>query len=87
MEITSAEKSKKNKDRLSIHVDGRFAFTISEEDYLSMHLYDDPVLTGEKIEYIKNTLNFRDAKSLAVRYLSVRSARKGSPGEASGRRL
>lgn len=72
MEITSAERSKKNKNRLSICVDGRFAFTISEEDYISMNLYDNPVLTEETMDYIKNTLNFREAKSLAVRYLSMK---------------
>lgn len=72
MEITSAERNKKNKNRLSICVDGKFAFTISEEDYISMNLYENPVLTEEKMDYIKNTLNFREAKSLAVRYLSMK---------------
>lgn len=72
MEITSAEKCKKNKDRLSVYVDGKFSFTISEEDYLSMNLYDNPVLTEEKIDYIRNTLNFREAKSLAVKFLSMK---------------
>ena len=72
MEITSAEKSRKNKDRLSIYIDGKFSFTISEEDYISMNLYDNPVLTEDTIDYIKNTLNFREAKSLAVRYLSIK---------------
>ena len=72
MEITSAERNKKNKNRLSIYVDGRFAFTISEEDYISMNLYENPILTEEKMDYIKNTLNFKEAKSLAVRYLSMK---------------
>lgn len=72
MEITSVEKSKKNKDRLSIYIDGRFSFTISEDDYISMNLYDNPVLTEDTVNYIKNTLNFREAKSLAVRYLSLK---------------
>lgn len=72
MEITSAEKSKKNKGRISIYIDGKFSFTISEEDYISMNLYDNPVLTEDTIDYIKNTLNFREAKSLAVRYLSIK---------------
>lgn len=72
MEITSVEKSKKNKDRLSIYIDGKFSFTISEDDYLSMNLYDKPVLTEDTVDYIKNTLNFCEAKSLAVRYLSMK---------------
>lgn len=72
MKITAVEKSKKNKDRLSIYIDGKFSFTISEDDYISMNLYDNPVLTEDTIDYIKNTLNFREAKSLAVRYLSMK---------------
>lgn len=72
MEITSVEKSKKNKNRLSIYLDGKFAFTISEEDYLSLNLYENPILSEETVDYIKNTLNFREAKSLAVRYLSMK---------------
>lgn len=72
LEITSTEKSKKNKDRLSVYVDGKFSFTISEDDYISMNLYENPVLSEEKINYIKNTLNFREAKAQAVRYLSMK---------------
>ena len=72
MEITAVEKSKKNKNRLHIYIDGKFSFTISEDDYVSMNLYENPVLTEDTVDYIKNTLNFRDAKSLAVRYLSMK---------------
>jgi regulatory protein len=72
MEITSAERNKKNKDRMSIYIDGRFAFTISEEDYLSMNLYEKKEITDEELDYIKNTLNFRTAKAAAVRYLSLK---------------
>lgn len=72
MKITSAEKNKKYKDRLSVFVDGKFSFTISEEDYISMNLYEDKELTEETIDYVKNTLNYREAKSKAVRYLSMK---------------
>ena len=72
MKITSVEKNKKNKDRLSVFIDGRFSFTISEDDYLSLNLYDSSEITEETIEYIKETLNFREAKSKAVRFLSMK---------------
>lgn len=72
MKITSAEINKKYKDRLSVYVDGKFAFTISEEDYLSLNLYEDRELTQETIDYIKDTLNYREAKSRAVKYLSMK---------------
>lgn len=77
MRITSAEKNKKYKDRLSIYIDGKFSFTISEEDYISLNLYENPELTEEKLDYIKNTLNFREAKSIAVRYLSMKLRTEG----------
>ncbi|HEX2944552.1 MAG TPA: regulatory protein RecX [Clostridia bacterium] len=72
MKITSAEKNKKYKDKLSIYVDGKFSFTISEEDYISLNLYEEQELTQETIDYIKNTLNYHEAKSRAVRYLSMK---------------
>lgn len=72
MEITSVERNKKNKDRMSIYLDGKYALSISEDDFLSMNLYDRMELNAEELEYIKNSLNFRAAKSTAIRYLSLR---------------
>lgn len=72
MEITSAERNKKNRNRLSVCIDGKFSFTISEEDYISLHLYEKAEITEETLDYIKNTLNFREAKAKAVRYLSMK---------------
>ena len=72
MKITSVERNKKNKNRLSVFIDGRFSFTISEDDYLMLNLYEEAELDEEKLDYIKNTLNFREAKSLAVKYLSTK---------------
>jgi regulatory protein len=72
LEITSVEKNKKNRDRLSVYIDGRFSFTISEEDYISLNLYEKSEISEETIQYIKDTLNFREAKAKAVRYLSLK---------------
>lgn len=70
MEITSIEKSRKNNGRLSVYIDGKFSFTISEDDYISLNLYENTTVSEDTIDFIKNTLNFREAKSKAVRYLS-----------------
>lgn len=72
MEITSVEKNRKNKDRLSVYIDGRFSFTISEEDYISLNLYEQSEISEETLEYIKDTLNVREARAKAVRYLSLK---------------
>lgn len=70
MEISSVERNKKNKERLSVYIDGRYSFSISEDDYLSLNLYEKRELTAEELDYIKNTLVFREAKSDAIRYLT-----------------
>ncbi len=71
MQITSIEKNRKN-NRLSVYIDDKFAFTISEEDYLALNLYEESNLSEETVDYIKNTLNFREAKAKAVRFLCLR---------------
>lgn len=72
MQITSVEKNKKNKEKFSVYIDGRFSFSIAEDDYLSLHLYDKSELSQDEIDYIKNTINFRAAKNCALKYLSYK---------------
>lgn len=72
MKITSVERNRKNRDRLSVYIDGRFAFTISENNFLSLNLYEDLELSEETISYIKDTLNFLEAKAKAIRFLSIK---------------
>jgi len=72
MKITSVERDKKNKDKFTVYVDNQPAFTISEEDYLSLNLYEEKEITDDEIDYIKNEVNFRRAKSVAVKYLSMK---------------
>lgn len=72
MEITSCERNKKNKDRYSVYIDNSYAFSISEEDYISLGLYEKKEITEEEIDYIKNTVNFRAAKSDGIRYLTAK---------------
>lgn len=72
MKITLVEKHKKSKNRYLVYVDEQPAFTITEEDYLSMNLYEEKDITEEEINYIKNEVNFRRAKSTAVRFLSLK---------------
>jgi len=72
LEITSVERNRKYKDKLSVFIDGKFSFNISEDDYLSLNLYEKSEIDEKTIDYIKNTINFQEAKSRAVRYLSLR---------------
>jgi len=72
MEITSIERSKKNRDKLLVYIDGKYSFSISEEDYISLNLYEKKEVTGEELDFIKNTMVFKSAKSTAVKYMSLK---------------
>lgn len=72
MEITSVERNRKHRDKLSVYIDGKFAFNISEADYLSLNLYERSEIDEKTIDYIRNTINFQEAKSRAIRYLTLR---------------
>jgi len=72
MIITSVERNKKNKDRLSIYIDNQYSFSVSEADYLSLNLYELREITEDEIINIKENINFRSAKAAAIRYLSLK---------------
>ncbi|MGI6777748.1 MAG: regulatory protein RecX [Acetivibrionales bacterium] len=72
MEITSVEKNKKNPDQLIVYIDNQFAFSIYEEDYLSLNLYEKKKITQEEINHIKHDINYKRAKSYAIRYLILK---------------
>lgn len=72
MQITLVQRNKINKDMLSIYIDGEFSFTITEQDYFSLNLYEKMDLTKEEIQNIIHTVNSRSAKAKAVKYLAMK---------------
>lgn len=72
MRITSVERNKKRKDMFSVYVDGEYSFSISEEDFITLNLYEKRDITNEEINHIKEEVNFRRAKSEAVKFLALR---------------
>lgn len=70
--ITSVERNKKNSDKLAVWIDGKYTFSISEEDFLRLNLYEEKEITDQEIEHIKNNINYRAAKSSAVKFLSLK---------------
>lgn len=72
MVITAVEKNKGNKKRYSVYVDDSYSFSVSEEDYYTLNLYEKKEITEEEIKYIKDSVNFREAKNLAIRFLSLK---------------
>ncbi|MCX8130349.1 MAG: RecX family transcriptional regulator [Clostridia bacterium] len=71
MQITSVEKQK-NKGRYSVYVDGSYSFSISEEEYFRLNLYEEKEISPEDIEYIKQNVNFNSAKFAAIKFLSLK---------------
>lgn len=70
--ITLVESQKKNKDRLSVYVDGKYSFSILQEDYLRLGCFEGCEITPEDIGKIKNEINFNAAKSRAIIFLSLK---------------
>ncbi len=72
MRITSVEKNSMNKRQYSVYIDEAFAFSIPEEEYLRLNLYEEKELDAEELKNILDTVVFNAAKASAVRYLSLR---------------
>ncbi|NLL06295.1 MAG: regulatory protein RecX [Clostridiaceae bacterium] len=72
MVITSFEKSNKNKDMISVFIDKQYAFSIPEEEYIRLGLYEKSEITEEDLNYIKREVLQKSAKSKAIRYLSFK---------------
>ncbi len=73
MKITKIEEQKKNKHRSSVFIDGAFSFGADNFTILSQHLKEGDEITEEKLNHIKNTSVFEDAKNYSARLLSQRS--------------
>ena len=68
--ITALTVQKKNKERVSIFLDGEFAFGVSLS--IAERLRKDQVLTSAEIEQLQSDEQYSKAYNAAVRYLSYR---------------
>lgn len=72
MIITSLEKSKKNKDMISVFIDNQYSFSLPEEDYIRLGFYEKSDITEEELSYIKKEVLQKSARSKAIRYVSFK---------------
>lgn len=72
MRITKIERQKKNNSRLSIYVDGKYAFSVSEDVSFKLQLREDQKLTQRELDAIKHTEMEQSVKSAALRFRSYR---------------
>lgn len=69
MVVTALEKQKKRDNRVSVYIDGKFAFGMSEVDALYYHIKEGAEITQEEYDKILNELIFVKARDKAVRLL------------------
>jgi len=72
MIITSFEKSSKYKDMISVFIDNQYAFSLPEEEYIRLGLYEKGEITEEELDYIKKEVLLSSAKSKAIKYVSLK---------------
>lgn len=68
MIITSAETQKNNSNRISVYVDGKYHFTIDEEDWFRLNLYVGKEISEKEIKEINETRSFSRAKKIAIKF-------------------
>ncbi|HHW32441.1 MAG TPA: regulatory protein RecX [Clostridiaceae bacterium] len=71
MKITRIERIGKKKDKYLIYIDGERSFSIREEDYFKLNLYEKKEVTQEELELIRNDILYNSARSAAIRYVSL----------------
>lgn len=72
MLITDIKPQVKDKNRVSVYIDGRFAFGITEVDRLYYKLEKGKEITKEKYDEILNENIYTKAKDKAARFLGYR---------------
>lgn len=69
MRITGTETLKRSEGMLRVFLDGEYAFTLPEDEYVCLHLYEREEMSEDELERIRHTLLVRCAREAAVRML------------------
>lgn len=72
MKITKITQQKKDPQRVSVFIDGKFAFGLSQEELAACGLVENAELSSALLNSIKTGIVFRRAKSVALRYINRR---------------
>ena len=73
MKITKIEEQKKHKNRMSVFLDGKFAFGIDNFSLFKLKLKENDEISKDRLSEILETVVFEDAKSYALKLLSLRA--------------
>lgn len=72
MSITAIKQQQKRKDRYSVFVDGKFAFSLSESGLIESRLATGQELTPAELADLKKTAGLDKAYGNALRYVAMR---------------
>lgn len=71
MRITAVTRQKKRENRLSVYIDDKFAFGMTEVDALYYHIKEGDEITEEQYNNILNELVYAKARDKAVKLLGI----------------
>jgi len=71
MKITSFQKND-DRNTVTIYVENKPVMEIDEEDYLRLHLYEKQEISNDELSKLKESIDFRYAKSKAVKFASLK---------------
>lgn len=71
MTIIATDPSPRHKGMKHIHLDGAYAFSMPEEVYLRLRLYDRETITEGEVQEIRETVLRKAARDQAFRYLTA----------------
>lgn len=72
LNITAIKKQKGKKGEISIFVDGKYSFSVREEDYFKLCIYPDMEITDDEIHRLKNISSLNEARAAALSYIELR---------------
>ncbi len=72
MIITSVLKQKNNPGMLRLYMDGEYAFSIPEDEYYRLNLYEQKELTQPEVDSIREEAGMKVARRNAIRLLAAR---------------
>lgn len=73
MKITKIERQKKNKERVSVFLDGKYAFSLSEETLLKLRITEGQEVENDDLYAIAGEEENRNALDTVFRLLGIRS--------------
>lgn len=69
MRITGTEKTKKAEGMLRVFLDETYAFSLPEDEYVRLHMYEREEMSEEDLDRIRTSIVARAARETAVRML------------------